>query len=142
MGRGFAGYAIALALIAALAGIHALELQHYRNVSATKLAMLEQQAITNAGEMFESTFCQVRDHAEWEKVMRGHNIVVECGDVGPDYYNHRGTACDWGAVVKPMPDDNGFYVAGGEHFGIVGRVAVGSSSGVHVIRSGTVCADK
>ena len=141
MGRGFAGYAIALALIAALVAVNALELQHYRNVSATKLAMLEQQAITNAGEMFESTFCQTTDHAEWEKVMRTHNVAVECGDVGPDYYNHRGTACDWSAAVKPMPG-GGFYVAGGEHFGIVARIAVGSSSGVHVIRSGTVCADK
>jgi len=141
MGRGFAGYAIALALIAALAGIHTLESQHHSNVSATKLAMLEHQAITNAGSMFESTFCRASDHAEWEQVMRGRGIAIECGDVGPDYYNHRGGACDWASAVKPMPG-GGFYVAGGEHFGIVGRISIGSSTGVHVIRSGTVCEGK
>ncbi len=139
MGRGFIGYAVAIALAAALLSVHALQLQQNTAVSEAKVAMLEHQAITNKAAMVEATFCGAPDHGEWEKVMLGEGIVLECGDIGPEYYKNPGTKCDW-SIIKQMP--GGRYVAGGEHYGIKAIMQVGSSLGVHVIRGGTVCEDR
>ncbi len=139
MGRGFIGYAIALALVAALLSVHALQLQQNTGVVEARVAMLEHQAITNKAAMVDATFCDAPDHGEWEKVMGKEGVGLECGDIGPEYYKNSGGNCDWN-IVKQMP--GGRYVAGGEHYGIKAIISVGASTGVHVIRGGTVCGGK
>jgi hypothetical protein len=140
MERGFLGYTIALALVVALVSVHAMQTTHNENIIATRVAMLEQQTITNKGEMIGATFCQVTDYETWEQWLNTQSISLECGDIGPDYYNKHGYKCDW-SYVKQLPE-NGRYLSGGEHYGILARITVGDSTGEYVIRSGTTCVDK
>ena len=139
MERGFLGYAVALALAMALVSAHAIQTRHNQDVVETRLAMLEHQAITNKGEMVEATFCQVDDYESWEKWLLTQGVSLECGDIGPVYYKSEGQECDW-SMVKPLP--NGKYLSGGEHYGVLARIAIGNSRGLHVIRSGKVCEGK
>jgi hypothetical protein len=154
MGRGIVAFLALLAFVPV--ALYAMDLHERTLYSAhgAKQALLEQQAIENAGQDFEESFWRVAEYSAkggreslknelrgWAGEMRRRGAEVWYGDTGGPEYPRLLTAEPGGfepnmKVFNATDGTRRVGVGGGDHDAVIARIARGSGKGVYLITQG------
>lgn len=113
--------------------------------SATRQAMLEQQAIEVRGQDFEESFWRVVDYSARTGRPIQNELQRWAGEMGMEiwYGDSHGQAYrqligeEPGNFHPQVRTDHGIaYVDGGEHDAIIARISAGNSTGIYLIPQG------
>ncbi len=141
MGRGFFAFLVLVSFLPS--AIYALQLysEEASAASATRQAMLEQQAIIVRGQDFEESFWRAvgygADMRRWASAMRSEGVEVWYGDSRGQAYGQLANAKPTGKLPKARWEGGIAYVDGGGHDAVIARIRVGNSTGIWLIPQGS-----
>lgn len=113
--------------------------------SATKQAMLEQQAIEVKGQDFEESFWRVVEYSaksgkpiqrELERWAGEMDMEIWYGDSHGQAYRRLANEEPGSFHPKVRTDYGVAYVDGGEHDAVIAKIRVGNSTGIYLIPQG------